>query len=164
MDKPMIVFVMGVSGSGKSTIGSLLATNLNFPFFDGDDYHPEANIKKMSNGEPLNDTDRKGWLESLNEIAKKHQEKGAVIVCSALKQQYRDDLTKGLTNEYHFLYLKGTLEDISKRLLDRKGHFMPKALLQSQFETLEEPNAAVTLSILKSPAAIVAEFLKAVIT
>jgi len=162
MDKLMIIYVMGVSGSGKSTIGSLLADHLGYPFFDGDDYHPEANIKKMSNGEALNDSDRKRWLMGLNKIAKENQKRGAVIVCSALKQKYRNLLVKNLENSCRFLYLKGDMEAISKRLLRRKGHFMPKALLQSQFETLEEPVNAITISILKSPEEIVSEYMKRV--
>lgn len=150
---------MGVSGSGKSTIGKALSKTLDYPFFDGDDYHPQANIKKMSNGEPLNDTDRKGWLQTLNEIGLKHTKTGAVIVCSALKEKYRKELSEGLKQHCTFLYLKGSLEEISVRLSQRSGHFMPKELLASQFETLEEPKDAVSISILKSPEAIVEEFL-----
>lgn len=150
---------MGVSGSGKSTVGNKLAKALDYPFFDGDDYHPQANIEKMSNGMPLNDTDREGWLQSLNELAQAHKKKGAVIVCSALKEKYRQQLQENLTGQCKFLYLKGSLEEISERLSKRENHFMPKDLLASQFDALEEPLDAINISIQKSPDAIVAEVL-----
>ena len=143
-NKP-ILYVMGVSGSGKSTTGKLLAETLTIPFIDGDDYHPKANIEKMAGGTPLNDDDRKGWLLTLNELAKSNEPQGAVIVCSALKKSYRELLKNGL-DHCRFIYLKGNLEQINRRLQQRKNHFMPANLLQSQFDTLEEPKHAIIVS------------------
>ncbi len=160
MDRKGIYVVMGVSGCGKSTIGLLLAEKLGIPFFDGDDYHPEANVKKMKSGLALNDDDRKGWLEALNELAIEHKQKGAVIACSALKESYRSLLRKQLKKELAFVYLKGSFSEIHARLQKRKGHYMPIELLKSQFETLEEPKDAITVSITHSPDRIVTEILE----
>ncbi|MET7029408.1 gluconokinase [Sediminicola luteus] len=150
-----ILFVMGVSGSGKSTIGKLLATALGYPFYDGDDYHPDHNIKKMAAGEPLNDEDRYDWLLALNELAKNHTSKGAVIACSALKESYRDLLQKGIDTKVHYIYLKGSFEEILERLQQRKDHFMPLELLQSQFEALSPPKNAIVVEIKEQPEKIV---------
>ena len=155
-----IVFVMGVSGCGKSTIGKLLAEKMNFSFFDGDDYHPQENIKKMSQGIPLDDNDRQGWLEALNNLAKTNLEQGAVIACSALKETYRVILKSDIAEQCHFLFLDGSFEEIKERIEQRKGHFMTSDLLKSQFDTLEVPDEAITVSILDSPEKIVAQTLE----
>ena len=151
MKKPPIFIVMGVSGSGKSTIGKLLAEKFEFSFFDGDDYHPAENVEKMSKGIPLNDSDREGWLKRLNLLAIEYHEKGAVIACSALKEAYRLLLNKEIERQMEFVYLKGSKEEILKRLEERKGHFMPLELLDSQFSTLEPPVNALTVSIQYTP-------------
>ena len=159
MDKTYLFFVMGVSGCGKSTIGKLLAETLHYPFFDGDDYHLEANVEKMAAGHPLTDGDRMGWLATLNQLAKKHRETGAVITCSALKQSYRLLLAHQLSEQVYFVYLSGSFELIMGRLKQRKGHFMPPTLLKSQFEALEPPVGAIQVSIDNPPEVVVTEIL-----
>lgn len=155
-----VIVVMGVSGSGKTEIGKLLSEKLSRPFFDGDDFHPEANVKKMSSGLPLNDEDRKEWLIALNKLAIEHRHDGAVIACSALKKNYRSLLRAGMGNCMDFVYLDGSFELIKSRLEQRKGHFMPMNLLQSQFDALEPPSKAIKVSIKESPAKIVKQIMK----
>lgn len=143
---------MGVSGCGKSTIGNLLAQELDVPFFDGDDYHPESNIKKMSSGQSLNDNDRQGWLETLNTLAKKQLEKNSsVIVCSALKQKYRNILSNTIEKNTLWVYLDGTFNQIFERVNSRADHFMPPDLLKSQFDTLEVPADAIQIDVSLTP-------------
>ncbi|MEZ0342184.1 gluconokinase [Mycobacterium sp. pV006] len=127
---------MGVSGSGKSTVGAALAQRLRVPFADADDFHPPANIEKMSAGEPLNDDDRHPWLESIGEWLAQRGTSGGVISCSALKHRYREQL-RGHCPEVWFLHLTGTRDVIGRRQASRPGHFMPASLLDSQFATLE---------------------------
>lgn len=147
---------MGVSGSGKSTIGKLLAEEIQVPFFDGDDFHPKENVTKMSSGEPLNDNDRIGWLAILNQLAKdqiKHN--SCVIVCSALKESYREILNSGIENNNEWVYLSGNFEQIINRIKARENHFMPLGLLQSQFDILEAPTNAIKVDINLTPKDIV---------
>ena len=151
-----VYIIMGVSGTGKSTIGTMLAQKLDVPFFDGDDFHPEANIQKMASGQPLNDEDRYDWLVYLNELANKYIGKGAVIVCSALKSSYREILKNGLGDSLQFIHLVGSFELIQSRMEKRTSHFMPPNLLESQFATLEPPQDAITVSIEPSPENVVA--------
>lgn len=129
------IVVMGVSGSGKSTVGAALAQRLRVPFADADDFHPPANIAKMTAGHPLDDDDRLPWLDSIGEWLAEHGT-GGVMSCSALKRKYRDQL-RGHCPAIEFLHLEGTLETIGRRQASRPGHFMPAALLASQFATLE---------------------------
>lgn len=143
---------MGVSGSGKSTIGKLLSQELSTPFFDGDDFHPKENIKKMSSGHPLNDNDRQNWLEALNGLVIKELKKNnCIIVCSALKQKYRETLSQNIETQTKWIYLSGSFDLISERLSSRKNHFMPSDLLKSQFDSLEEPKDALQVEISLSP-------------
>ncbi|WP_145542046.1 gluconokinase [Yersinia alsatica] len=136
------IIVMGVSGSGKTTVGEAVARRIHAKFIDGDDLHPRANIQKMGSGHPLNDEDRMPWLERLSDAAYSlnHKNETGIIVCSALKRRYRDRLREG-NPEMVFLYLKGSFDVIMGRLKARSGHFMPTDLLKSQFEALEEPGA-----------------------
>ncbi len=127
---------MGVSGSGKSTVGAALAQRLRVPFADADDFHPPANIAKMTAGEALNDDDRFPWLEAIGEWLAEHCGTGGVMSCSALKRKYRDQLRRHCP-DVEFLHLSGTPEVIGRRQASRPGHFMPASLLASQFETLE---------------------------
>jgi gluconokinase len=129
------IVVMGVSGSGKSTVGSALAQRLRVPFLDADTVHPPANIAKMAAGEPLNDDDRNPWLEKVGQWLADHRD-GGVVACSALKRKYRDRLGAHCPR-VELLYLQGSPELIGRRLAARSGHFMPAALLQSQFDALE---------------------------
>lgn len=151
---------MGVSGSGKSHVGHLLSKTLGLPFFDGDDFHPDSNKAKMAAGKPLNDQDRAGWLITLNQIARDHGERGAVIACSALKKQYRAILRTGLGEKIVFIHLDGSMELIRSRMEARSGHFMPVGLLESQFETLEPPKDALRVSIDQTPREMVEEIVK----
>ena len=135
------VVVMGVSGCGKSSVGKLMAEKLDAVFYDGDDLHPPVNIKKMSDGIPLTDDDRWPWLEIINELAGRECQAGRTIVvaCSALKASYRQRLSAGAIPAW-FVYLQGSKELIARRQSSREGHFMPAALLESQFATLEDPS------------------------
>jgi gluconokinase len=152
---------MGVSGSGKSTVGSALARRLGVPFADADDVQPQSNIAKMAAGEPLTDEDRYPWLEAVGNWLAQHAD-GGVLGCSALKRSYRDQL-RSHCPRIEFLHLTGSPELIARRQAGRPGHFMPSSLLKSQFATLEplgpdEPGIAVDVE--QSVDVIVEEFLK----
>lgn len=160
--KPLLV-VMGVSGSGKSTVGAAVAQRLRIPFADADDFHPPANIAKMTAGHPLDDDDRYPWLEAIGEWLASHPD-GAVMSCSALKRKYRDQLRRHAPR-LAFLHLAGGHDVIARRQASRPGHFMPSTLLTSQFRTLEplEPDeAGVTIDVDQSIDAIVDQYVAAV--
>jgi carbohydrate kinase (thermoresistant glucokinase family) len=159
--KPFIVYIMGVSGSGKTTIGHKLSMATGIPFFDSDDFHPPANKEKMKAGQPLNDNDRKDWLTNINDLAKEHSQKsGAIIACSALKEKYRIVLSEGIKVPVHWILLQGGFGLIQERMKARKDHFMPASLLQSQFDTLETPGNAIVMDIKNNPEEIVADILR----
>jgi gluconokinase len=154
------VVVMGVSGSGKSTVGAALAQRLRVPFVDADSLHPPANIAKMTAGQPLDDDDRHPWLERVGDWLAGHPD-GGVTSCSALKRKYRDQLRRHRP-DIEFLHLRGSPELIQRRLATRPDHFMPAALLRSQFDTLEplgDDEPGVTVDAGLGVAAIMATFL-----
>jgi len=156
-----ILVVMGVSGSGKSTVAGALAHSLGWTLAEGDDFHPPANIAKMHSGIPLNDNDRMPWLATIAAWidARIQAREPGIVTCSALKRAYRDQLAGGRP-EVLFVYLKGTVALISQHLAAREGHFMPASLLPTQFETLEEPAAdepAFAIDAAHPVAAIVSE-------
>ena len=158
-----IIIVMGVSGCGKSMIGAMLASRLRWEFEDADWFHPASNVEKMHNGIPLTDEDRWPWLNAIAawiDKARRSHEHG-VIACSALKRRYRDILI-GDRSDVRLVYLKGDEELIARRIATRHGHFMPRSLLHSQFEALEEPGLdekPIVASIEPKPREIVAQIL-----
>jgi gluconokinase len=150
-----VLVIMGVSGSGKTTIAALLAGRLGWPFADGDDFHPPANIEKMHAGIPLTDEDRWPWLRAIAAWIDERRAAGehGVVACSALRRAYREVLCGGRA-DVRLVYLKGDIALISRRQAARHGHFMPKSLMQSQFATLEEPGAdeqPITVSVERRP-------------
>jgi gluconokinase len=144
----MIVLVMGVSGSGKTTIGETLARELGWTYLDADDFHPKANIDKMAAGSPLQDADRWPWLEKINEklLEVQKQKRSAVVGCSALKQAYRERLARNI-DDLKIVFLKGDFDLIHSRVTGRKHRYMPASLLHSQFETLEPPKGAIEVDV-----------------
>ena len=152
---------MGVSGSGKSTVGAALARRLRVPFADADTFHPQANVAKMAAGKPLTDGDRYPWLEAVGRWLADHQD-GGVMSCSALKRKYRDQL-RSQCPRTEFLHLTGSPELIARRQAGRPAHFMPSTLLESQFATLEplEPNeSGIAVDVGQSVESIVETFLE----
>lgn len=155
-----LIYITGVSGSGKTTIARLLSQKTGIPYFDADDFHPEANKQKMGQGIPLNDQDRKGWLIAIHHFAKtKLNDSSLIFACSALKEKYRKVLSNGLEKNCHWVLLNGSYELIYGRITARKDHYMPPELLNSQFEALEIPAYAMYFDIQKSKEEIVNEII-----
>jgi gluconokinase len=156
MTAPRVIILMGVSGAGKTTIGRLLAADLGWEFLDGDDLHPPQNVAKMASGKPLTGADRSPWLDRLHDLIAKrlatHQP--AVLAASLLKEEYRQRVLAGNPGAA-IVYLRGDSDLIHRRLRQRSGHYMPAALLQSQFAALEPPADAVTVDVAFPPTAIV---------
>lgn len=158
----MVVVLMGVSGSGKSTVGKILAAQLGWTFIEADEYHPAANVEKMRGGAPLTDADRRPWLDTLRRQINGacDRRENVVLACSALKHAYQDYLERDEPECVQYVYLHGSEELIRERLAARKGHFMNPNLLHSQFETLEPPEHAVRVDIASAPEVIVSEIRK----
>ncbi len=162
-----IIVLMGVSGAGKTTVGARIAALLEVEFAEGDRFHPEANIEKMSNGAPLDDADRLPWLRAIAaEIDRaRSQGRGLVVACSALKRAYREILLGGRP-DVRLVYLRGSRALIQQRLDGRQGHFMPPTLLPSQFAALEEPAAAeapIVVEVAAKPDEIAAEIARQIV-
>jgi gluconokinase len=153
----VVVVMMGVTGSGKTTVGSLLAKQLGWEFRDADQFHTPANIEKMSHGIPLNDADRAPWLAAMHDSIVNWLASGenVVLACSALKRSYREELC--VDPRVKIIYLKGSFELISERVRERQGHYAKADLVSSQFADLEEPDDAITLDVSHTPEEIVAE-------
>jgi gluconokinase len=156
----MILVVMGVTGSGKTTVGKLLGQRLGWLFLDADDFHPAANIEKMKHGVPLTDEDREPWLAAIHAELLKCAEKNkdAVLACSALKQRYRERLAAGV--ELRICYLQATYREIAARLQSRTGHFAGEGILAGQFADLEDPRDALVLRASETPEEIVEDVLR----
>ncbi|HWM28620.1 MAG TPA: gluconokinase [Woeseiaceae bacterium] len=152
----MFILVMGVTGCGKTTIGKLLSAELGWPFYDADDFHPPDNVRKMASGVPLTDEDRGPWLEELHKLVLDHNEVGGngVLACSALKDAYRRILTAD--TDVAVVYLKAHPDLVRSRLDARRGHYMPKRLIESQFLDLEEPTEGIIVDAALPPKQIVA--------
>ena len=148
---------MGVSGAGKTTLGQALAGELGWRYLDADDHHPAANVAKMAAGTPLDDADRRPWLDKLNSLLQK--EKNAVLGCSALKEAYRQRLSAGL-KDFRIVYLRGSFDLLSGRSAQRKHRFMPASLLKSQFEALEPPRGAIEVDVAQPVEACVQQILR----
>ncbi|MEM8723192.1 MAG: gluconokinase [Cyanobacteria bacterium P01_G01_bin.39] len=156
----MFYIIMGVSGTGKSTIGKLLSDRTGWHFYDADDFHPQSNIDKMKQGIPLTDSDRLPWLSSLHQLISNtlNSNQQGILACSSLKSSYRKMLCQEQTGVI-FVYLRGSYDCIQSRIEERTGHFMSSNLLKSQFETLEEPQNALIIDVANTPEAIVEQIL-----
>lgn len=155
------IILMGVSGSGKTSIGKALSSATSIPFYDGDDFMPAKQIEKMANGKPLTDDDREPWLESLHLLIADQLQQGnsLIVASSALKRQYRTIL-RGNLKGVEFVYLKGNFDLIHGRMAKRKGHYMKADMLRSQFDTLQEPNHATIINIEQSISECVKEIIQ----
>lgn len=155
---PLVLLIMGVAGSGKTTIGETLARELGWSFRDADDFHPPENVRKMSAGIPLDDRDREPWLAAIHAHVERTLARGesGIVTCSALKERYRQRIT-GARPDVQLVHLVGDFQLIHQRMASRTDHFMKPEMLRSQFETLEPPAEALVIDVRQTPARIVAE-------
>lgn len=160
----MVILIMGVAGCGKTTVGRQLAVELGWKFIEADDFHPPANVAKMAAGHPLNDEDRAPWLAALREEIDRRlaRQESAVVTCSALKERYRKVIVAD-PELVKIVHLHGSVELLRARISGRVGHFMPPALLDSQLAALESPTDALTLDVVHSPEALVAQIRRALV-
>ena len=147
----MVIILMGVSGSGKTTIGNLLSKQTGIPFFDGDDFHPDVNIHKMAEGTPLTDQDRVAWIGQIADIINSAPARHKILACSALSKFIRGWIIEEIKESCYFIFLKGGYGLIEERMDKREKHYMKSVMLTSQFEALEEPESALIISIENSP-------------
>jgi len=148
----MVIYIMGVAGSGKTTIGQKLSSKTGYAFYDADYFHPEQNIDKMKAGLPLTDEDRWPWLDNIHAfVSKQLQSANIILACSALKEVYRQRLSNGIETQCRWVYLNGSYETILQRMQNRTGHYMPTTLLQSQFDALEVPVNNISVDIALPP-------------
>ena len=143
----MVIVLMGVSGSGKTTIGRLLSKRTGIPFFDGDDFHPNVNVQKMAEGTPLKDQDRIVWIRHIADFINGASAKHKILACSSLSKFIRDLMIEQIKESCYFIFLKGSYDLIKERIDYREKHYMKSAMLASQFETLEEPKSALIINI-----------------
>ncbi|MEP6711106.1 MAG: gluconokinase [Ferruginibacter sp.] len=155
-----LIYIMGVAGSGKTTIGQLLAAKTGYVFYDADQFHPQKNMDKMKAGVPLTDEDRWPWLAAINNfVSEKLVSNNIILACSALKQAYRKRLDMGIEQQVIWVFLNGSYKIIMSRMQKRSGHFMPPSLLRSQFDALELPQDALKVDITLAPDAIVEDII-----
>ena len=156
---PKILVMMGVSGCGKTTVGKLVAEEMNWEFVEGDEYHSPENIAKMSSGQPLSDDDRFDWMNALNAKISEILTAGesGVVACSALKEKHRKDLAKNWEDQVLYIHIQGTFDEIHERMEAREGHYMKAGMLRSQFEALEPPEDVPVYDATMTPEQIKAE-------
>jgi carbohydrate kinase (thermoresistant glucokinase family) len=156
----IVIYIMGVAGSGKTTIGQKLSAKTGYPFYDADYFHTRENIDKMRAGQPLTDEDRWPWLDNICVFVNSQIQSGSIILaCSALKQIYRNRLSNGIEQQCRWVYLNGSYQTILQRMQNRTGHYMPATLLQSQFDALEIPENNIEADITKDPEQIAEEIM-----
>ncbi len=158
-----VIYIMGVSGSGKTTIGRQLSEKTGYPFYDADAFHTKENVAKMNAGIPLTDEDRWPWLKNIHDfVMEKIATNNIILVCSALKQVYRERLSNAMEENCRWVFLQGDYDTILERLKSRTGHYMPAALLQSQFDALEVPANALRIDIKQPPENIIGQIISGI--